>query len=105
MLVGYILREMIVEEDSLVLCGCGNPGIWRLQKKDQRIIITAKKCYNSKNDLRTNRKTGNIELTKQKLGEKQIQGYFRRQTKELAYEVIWSGQRRRNIKREKLNRY
>ena len=65
------------------------------QKSTERLITAAR---NSKCNIWTIRDT--IKTRKQKWEEKQLNGYFKRQTAEIAHEMSWSWLRRGNLKRE-----
>ena len=52
---------------------------------------------NNTDNIKTNRKT---ITSKQKWEEKQLYGYFKRQTEEISYEKTWAWLRRQNFKIE-----
>ena len=64
-------------------------------KKNKERLLTATR--NHTNNIRTNRTTINI---KEKWEEKQLYGYFKRQTSELSHEKTWTWLRKGNIKRK-----
>ena len=85
-------RRLASVEDSL------NTSIKRLKDyilKNKERLITATR--NNTNNSRINRTT----ITwKQQLEEKQLYGYFKRQTSEISHEKIWTWPRKGNLKRE-----
>ena len=75
-----------------------NASIWGLKdyiiKSKERLITVIR---NSKDNIKVNRST---IMRKQKWEEKQLYGYFKRQTDKFSYEKTWTWLRKRNFKRE-----
>ena len=65
-------------------------------KKSKERLITA--ARNSNSNIWTSKNT--TKTRKQKWEEKQLYGYFKRQTAEIAHMKTWSWLRRGNLKRE-----
>ena len=74
-------KELTSVEDSV---DASIQGLEGYIKNSKEILITA--ANNSTDTIRTNR----IKSKKQKLEEKQLNGYFKRQTGEVSLNEIWT---------------
>ena len=66
--------------------GASQQGLKKYTKKSKERLITA--ACNSNGNIKINRKS--TKTIKQKWEEKQLYGYFKQQTREIAHKKIWT---------------